>query len=240
MECIMSYKSFLVRFHSVQELSGLKKPIEIYMQFIDAIGNTHISGSNFNKYSSQQQPYNPRIEVRLNLVSDENQRVVEEALQKVHRTLVESNTILEGDIHFENWIEPNFVVKAHETATLCAVAFKERLDTETSTHTSLMDDQDDFMWKFMISLLRKSGFSPNIIWGFLRTPISEEIQNLASVCSQILVSSFNSHRPTADFIERFIHCLFNCTLSAETVKLLPYLMTSNIWQNLIDGWQSPR
>jgi hypothetical protein len=230
----MPYKFFIVYFNIVSELNELKRPIEVYKQFIDSIGNTRISGSNFNKYWENTSPHNPRIEIRMNLTQLSN---METSVQKIGDSLVQSHIIRSCDSRLRDWPEPNFVTKAHETATLCAVTFKERLDTHPHTYETLVANPDDFMWKFVVAILRQAGFRPNIIWGILRTPIPADINELASDCSDILRQSIESNVPLADFIERFVHCFFNCTLSNERT-LLSYLQVSNIWHSLANSWQT--
>jgi len=233
----MPYKFFIVYFNNVGELNELRRPIEIYKRFVDSLGNTRIIGSNFNKYWEGAPPHNPHIEIRMNLRTRTRLNNMVTRIQRIGTDLIQSHLIERCDSRLRDWPEPAFVVKAHETATKCAVAFKERLDIETRTYETLMANPDDFMWKFVVALLRQAGFRPNIIWGILRTPIPAETNDLASACSNILRQSINSQEPTADFVERFVHCFFNCTLSNESI-LLSYLQVSSIWQSLASSWQT--
>jgi hypothetical protein len=234
----LPYKYFTVRFRNIEELAEVRRPIEVYKRFIDSIADL-VSTTNFNKYSNSQQPYDPRIEIRLNMANANDENIAVATLGTISATMQSSHTIQGCDTQLRDWREPDFVTKAHETASACALTFKQRLDVEPATYTDLMSNKDDFMCKFMISLLRQAGFRPNVIWGFLRTEIPPAIINLASSCSPILVTSMENQRALASFVERFVHALFNCTVSQETVQFLPILTTSSIWQGLSDGWQAP-
>lgn len=205
----------------------LNRPIEIYNGFIRRAG-TRIISSNFNKYGDNT---NPNLQIRLNI---NNERTLVAALQRLSNTLENDNVIYPSTVVLRDWNEPPFVVTAHETATKCAATFKENINANQRTLNNMLNNCEEFMWKFMIAVLRGAGFRPQIIWGILRNPIEPEITALAGTCYPILQESFAVTEPTADYLERFVHCFFNCTLSHEN-RLLGSLQVSNVWQNLADS-----
>ena len=65
----MAYKFFKIEFNSPQDLSDLKKPIEVFQLFINNVGNNRLRSYNFNKYYDPNNPQNPpRIDIRMNLI----------------------------------------------------------------------------------------------------------------------------------------------------------------------------
>lgn len=227
----MPYKLFNIRLGRMPNPRDyLNEPIEIYKAFIKRAG-TRISSSNFNKYGENTQPPNLRIEIRLDI---NNQRALVASLQQVTNRLSSSNRIQLTRVVFEDWNPPDFVIEAHETATKCAVAFKEEIDAHQQTLANLLGNIDDFMWKFMIAVLRGAGFEPRIIWGILRDPIPNEITSLADACSPILRESITNFPLTPDYLERFVHCFYNCTIGKEN-NLLISVQLSNIWQSISDS-----
>jgi len=223
----MAYKFFNINLTLRNPTDHINEPISIYKAFEKRAG-TGISSSNFNKYGPAA---NLRIEIRFNVI---NERALVARLQSLANTMSSTNRIQPTRISFNQWNEPDFVIEAHETATLCAVRFKEEIENNQQTLANLLADIDNFMWQFMIALLRSVGFQPNIIWGFLRHPFPQNIIDLARVCSPILLESIDEITPTSSYMERFVHCFYNCTISNKN-KLLSTLQTSNIWQELTDS-----
>lgn len=157
-------------------------------------------------------------------------------IQNTAEQLLTSNKIRWWNNRPETWNEPSFVVKAHEIATNCAIEFKEQLDLNDLTYQKLMGNPDEFMWIFAVSLLKHSRFNPYVAWTYLRSSIPTDIDDIANVCSQILLNAIGNLRPKPDFVERFIHAFFNCTISSEQ-KLLNILGASQIFNKIVDSWQ---
>ena len=232
----MAYKFFKVEFHSVQELFDLKNPIEIFKLFVDNVGANRIRGYNFNKYYDPNHGIiHPHIDIRMNFIYVEQRRAWTE-IQRVAQQLLASNDIRSWSSRLEPWNEPAFVVKAHETGTKCAFEFKEQLDSNNQTYRRLVENPDDFMWLFAVSLLKHSGFRPYIAWTYLRSSIPTDIDRIANTCCQILLNAIGNRRPKPDFLERFLHTFFNCTTSSEQ-KLVNLLIASDAYRKLADSWR---
>lgn len=229
----MGYKQFEVEFHAVEELFDLKKSIEIFQQFVNAVGTRQV-GNNFNKYyDPNRRVVHPYIAVRMNLTDEQG---AWREIQRIANQLINSNQIRWYSSQLTDWIEPPFVVKAHETGTKCAIVFKEQIDLNNRAYSNLRRDPDNFMWLFAVSLLRHSGFRPDIAWTYLRTSIPTEIDRMANTCSQFLINAIGSQRPHPDFVERFLHTFFNCTIGSEQ-RLIGNLTVSNTYRRLADSWQ---
>ncbi len=205
----------------------LRRPIGTYKSFIEAVGN-RITSSNFNRYGL---PENLRLEIRFNVTDEQN---IVSNLQEIADTSMVNRQVQPFVVELQNWPESAFVVKAHETATSCAVLFKEGLDANPESNTCILGSVEDTMWQFMIQLLRNAGFNPNIIWGLLRQPIPQYIVDLAEACSRPLIEALTDYEVTPDFLERFVHCFYNCTLSNEN-RFIQTLTVSSLWQNLADS-----
>jgi hypothetical protein len=224
----MTYKFFNVQITPIQNNSDLlRRPIEIYKSFIETADN-RITSSNFNRYGL---PQNLRLEIRFNVTEEQN---LVADLQEIADTAMVNGQLQPFVVELQNWPEPPFVVKAHETATSCAVLFREGLDANPQSNTDILQNIEDTMWQFMIQLLRTAGFNPNIIWGYLRQPIPQYLVNLAETCSEPLIEAITDYEVTPDFLERFVHCFYNCTLSKED-RLIQTLTVSSLWQNLADS-----
>ena len=136
----MTYRFFNVNLGQIQNANdALRRPIETYKSFITHAGANRIATSNFNKYSDGT---TLRLEDRANVINEE---MLAADLQQLANTLITSGNIQSCNVVLRDWNEPDFVKNAHETATKCAVLFKERLDEEQQTLASLLGNVDQFM-----------------------------------------------------------------------------------------------
>ena len=232
----MSYKYFNVEFPTVESLFDLRKPIEVFKRFIEAIGEERIRGCNFNKYYQPPQNPHPLISIRMDLVDEQG---VTNEIDRVARDLLGRGDIRLCDSTLHPWSEPDFVVKAHEAATMCALTFKEEFDARPDAQSHYNRNPTDFAGHFIISVLKQLGFNPYIAWTYLRTPLPDYINEIAVACSQIVSRHAGSHLTNPDFVERFIHCLSNCTSIKFENLLQGWFTASMLWQKLVELWCSP-
>lgn len=141
----------MLSFTQLESCLTLRNQIEIFQQFVNAVG-TRQSGNNFNKYYDIKPPtypqLHPLISIRMNLTDEQG---AWREIQKTADQLITSNQT-RWYSSLKDWTEPSFVVKAHETGTACAVKFKEQLDLNKQTYQKLARNPDDFMWLFAVSL----------------------------------------------------------------------------------------
>jgi hypothetical protein len=232
----MPYKYFDVEFPTVETLHDLRKPIEVFKRFIEAISEERIRGWNFNKYFHPPQEPHPKISIRINLVSEEG---VTEEITRVAKDLLAMGDIRLCDSTLRPWTEPDFVVRAHEAATMCALKFREEFDARPDAQSHYTRDPTDFVGHFIISLLNQLGFNLYIAWTYLRTPLPEYIEEIAEACSQIVSQHAESQITNPDFVERFIHCFTNCTSINFEGLLRDWLTRSEPWQNIAQSRRSP-
>jgi len=231
----MTYKVFEVEFEDPGTLFDLNEPIGIFKAFVSAVEPTNLVGSNFNKYwDPQHDIYHPHMSIRLNLRSDEESVMHE--ISGVGQGLLTRSEIRHFRPIREPWSEPDFVIKAHETATACAVKFKEELDTRHELYANLTRDPLKHMGHFIRLMLQHAGFNVYIAWTFLREAPPNGINEIARSCASILSQSIGSQRPKPDFIERFLHCFFNCTIAGIENIFHDWLTKSQMWNQLVASW----
>jgi len=226
----MTYKCVEVRFHNPQTLFDLTLPIAVFKEATEALDDV-IVGCNFNKYCEDPRDPRPRLSIRLNVCADE--KTVASVLNRVLQKIQREERILDYDRNLKDWNEPDFVIAAHEAASECAVIFSEELTAKPALRSRFLDKKADFMGHFTKTMLRRAGFTPYISWTFLRSKPPEGIEELAESCVPPLSRTICDVKMNPDFLERFVHCFFNCTTDLDTERtVMNWYLSSVLWTQL--------
>lgn len=230
---LVPYVSFEVEFEKPQDLNDLYKPIEVLQNVLQAIPSKNLLGYNFNRYYSPNIGlYHPNMDLRLNLRDLEQSR---DSIKKALQNLVDKGVIRHFGREPRPWDEPQFVKEAHEASTKCAIIFVDRLRIEPSLMESLRSEPLKFMTNFVHLLLKSMGLPSLVAWTYLRTTPPDEVRNLAQACGATVSDCFKSQTGKADFLERFLHTFFNCTLMEAEREVLPIFSDSMFWKQLASG-----
>jgi hypothetical protein len=226
----MPYVSFEIEFESPKALHDLNGPIGILKTVLGVIVQENLRGYNFNRYYSPEEGlYHPNMDLRVNLVN------VEESIEPIRKALQEF--VQKGVIRYfrpdpKSWEEPQFVVDAHEASTRCAISFVEGLNNNRDLMQYAGEHPREFMRHFVRLLLQLMGLTPHVAWTHLRTPPPAGLNTLAQSCARLVSSSFSSQMNKADFLERFLHTFFNCTVGAMEGEVIGVLSNSLFWNEL--------
>lgn len=229
----MTYLSFKVEFQNLHDFTSLVTPIDIFSSFIEALGD-NTTGSNFNKYYDPQRGIiHPQIEVRANV---QNETKAREVILRVARNLKEQNRIRHYEEQLRPWIEPLFVVKAHELGAVCIIEFKDQLLKTPKLLKAFETDRGNFLFEFVYVLLGQLEFRPFITWSIKRNfPIPEsDLIQIASSCARLY------HKQTQDFelpdfLERFIHSFLNCAGQEAESIFLNAIVSSQPYKVIVDS-----
>jgi hypothetical protein len=204
------------------------------MKYVDGLRD-HISGYNFNKYYQPPSSPHPSISIRFN-VTELDLESVKQTVLDLSKKLLENGEIRSYDKQLSAWDEPEFVVKAHELGTLCAVEFKNRMERNDELYQKFRTNPVEFMVYFAYIILRSIGFDVKIIWSLLRfSPIREsEVTEIASSCSEIFHGKLGDNEVSPDFMERFVHAFFNCTYSQAKSVFKNWISESRFWKEIVD------
>jgi len=244
----MSYRYLNVEFHRIEDLYDLRIPLDVYRTFLEALGE-NIIGANFNRYPGAH----PRIEVRFNFET-EKESVVKEIVFRIARELQERGQIRWHDRELRNWNEPDFVCKAHEIGTSCALELRNWMEQNLDVYQWFERDlrkKAGFMAQLIHLTLKHTGFAIPIVWSVLRESPTynkneltdeERVINLARFCATKYEERLKrvTKRLLPSFIERSTHTFFNCTytivdLRASTeAQVLNWLRVSSLWEHIAE------
>lgn len=229
----MPYKYFNVELHRLEQLSDLSFPINLFVRYVTELGD-RILGYNFNKYYQPPNNPHPTISLRFNVI-----KPVEQIVLDLSQRLRESGDIRYYDKELHDWSEPDFVVRAHEIGTLCAIELKNRIDASSDLLRKFQSKPVEFMIYHVYEMLRSIGFGVEIIWSLLRlSPVREdEIVTITQSCAEIFNSNIGELEVTPSFMERFIHAFFNCTFSKAESAFKGWLNESQFWKEIVDSYE---
>jgi hypothetical protein len=231
----MPYRFIEIEFATPERLFDLTLPIDIYSELLSAAPSRSVEGSNFNKYYLPPDIPRPRIDLRIN--SDDN--ALQAAVLTKAQELVTAGRISAFSPSFRPWTEPEFVVKAHETATLTAVQFKEGIQQDQQLSTNYRSNRVEFLGYFLRELFQQAGGEFYIAWTFLRGQAQPAMRSLAQTCSEIVARLPDEYKHNADFLERYAHCFFNNVASSQDEQtLVNFVIASSIWKNVARSWGS--
>lgn len=192
----------------------------------------NLQGYNFNRYYAPAKGIpNPRIDLRVNLTN------VDEAVEPIRRSLeglVSARRIVRFSTEPRVWNEPEFVVDAHEMATVCAFRFVDDVMSDRILSRALSGGTVEFMLHFFRLLFESMGLHPYIAWTYLRQPAPEGLVRVVQHCFTPLAALFRSQTRRADFLERFVHLFLNCTVVAAEQGVANSLLGSMLWRTLAE------
>jgi len=221
--------------------NDLRKPIEVFQRFIEAIGKQRIAGFN---YTLDERPplTSPSIRgilIRVNLVDEQD---VTKAIEKVERYF-RRRGVIQGEwaATLRPWIEPDFAIRAREAATMCALKLKEVLDRNPDALSDFTHDPEYFAIRLIVSVLQQSGIYVRITW---TSPLPDYLDEIAKACSQVLSHSIGDQKPEPDFLEHFVSALSGC-MATDFEWLLrkwnvgePHAFSGmSRWQVLVERWR---
>ena len=199
---------------------------------MDVIPQRNLLGYNFNRYYSPQSGIpNPRIDLRLNLANDESLASIRGCLEG----FVRDGRITHFSAEPQPWKEPEFVVEAHEVATACALQFVDGVRDSDVLMGALTANATEFMLHFFTLLFDSIGLHPYVVWGILRTQPPEGLTQVVQSCAALLEPVFRRQTRRADFLERFMHLLPNCTVSGTDIGVVNALLVSQFYKTLAHG-----
>lgn len=227
----MPYKYFNVELHRLEQLSDLSFPINLFLRYVRELGN-RILGYNFNKYYQPPSNPHPTISLRFNEI-----KPVEQIVLDLSQRLRESGDIRNFDRELHDWSEPDFVIRAHELGTLCAIELKNGIEASRDLLQKFQSKPDEFMVYYVYEMLKSTGFDVKIIWSLSRlSPIREEdIVTITQSCAKIFTNDIGEIELTPSFMERFLHAFFNCTFSRAENEFKGWLNESQFWQEIVDS-----
>jgi hypothetical protein len=172
------------------------------------------------------------MDLRVNLVN------VEQSIEPIRRALQE--LVQKGVIRYfrpdpKSWEEPQFVVDAHEASTRCAMIFVEGLNKDRGLMQYAVEHPREFMKHFVRLLLQLMGLTLHVAWTYLHSPPPAGLDKLARSCVGVVSSVFTSQMNKADFLERFLHTFFNCTVGAMEGEVIGVLSNSLFWKELAES-----
>lgn len=244
----MTYKYFEIEFHRVKELFDLEKPIEVFGIFMGALGE-NIQGAHFNKYYEPPHNPHPRIAVRLDF---EDEDIVREIVLRVAKELEEREEIRYYDKELKDCVEPDFVLRAHEIGTACALELKNWMAENQDVYRSFRTDprrKAGFMTQLISLLLEQTGLQATVAWSILRESPTyekdelrdeERVVNLARTCAIECREGLKEleKRLMPDFLERLVHAFYNCTYTLVDTQVntegqvLSWFRTSLLWKHI--------
>lgn len=199
----------------------------------------NVGGYNFNRYYAPDQGlHHPTLAIRLELDAPEAHRT---AIIQALTELVRQQTIRWYSPEPQSWEEPEFVVDAHEASTKCAIEFVDTLVRSPEFADSLQKQPFEFMLYLVSQILQGMGLRPHIAWTYLRNPPPAGMDDLSRRCSEIATEFYNRQTPERkpDFLERFLHTFFNCTISNLEEPILSSFLRSYFWNKLADSETPP-
>lgn len=224
----MIYQSISLEFHRIEQLFDLVLSIDIYKQFQTEL-DSYIQSSNFNKYYDPQGGnIHPHIEFRF-LVEERINEQINSISSSLDRTIIRY-----VDPEIREWIEPDFVVKAHEAGSMLAVLLVDYLRENASLRDGIGNKWNDFIAYFMVKLLISMGYNLEIIWGQLRSPPvpNDQMDELLTHVNLHLETEISKEDLTPHFLERFTHAFFNCTLQSAEPLFRSWVSEYLFWKNL--------
>jgi len=241
----MVYKYLSVWFAKAEDLFSLGKPIDVFMQFKEALGDT-IIGANFNKYSDGNTYF--KIDVRFGFDDSNKNTIIEKISQIAEKLEKEENITCDKELKI--WIEPDFVVKAHELGSFFAIEFKKWLEQEDNINQKIQDPSKkaNLSTQLIYLMLKECDFNIHIIWSILReSPLYEKdklahderiikfVKNHAVKLKEGLEKFDTNVIP--DFLERFLHTFFNCTQTIQDNSEQAFInnvIVSSVYSKLIE------
>jgi hypothetical protein len=229
----MPYVSFEVEFQNPDALRDLNAPIDVLRAVLAVIPPENLRGYNFNRYYSPSEGlHHPNMDLRVNLDNVEQSR---EPIKNALRALAQQGVIRCYGPEPRSWAEPQFVIDAHEASTRCAINFVEGLKKEAGLAQYMKEHPSEFMTHFVRLLLEFMGLRPYVAWTYLRIPPPEGLDDLARRCAMLVSNQFGAQKKKADFLERFLHTFFNCTVGAMEGKVMGALSGSLFWKSLTES-----
>jgi hypothetical protein len=229
------YYSVDVYFNSAKDVSDLLLPIKIYSRLVEAV-RPHTIASNFNKYWGPTQK--PKIDFRI-MTSN-----LTEVRSTVRLRSLEFQTDLLISGHgneFNEWIEPEFVQRAHEIGSQLAVVLANGLESDRhlSSKFAQQDKQSGFLMHYILDSMNKAGFRLTTIWSAKRdlSPVTDaEIGSLTDNGAHVLAEGIKA-KPSPSFIERFLHAFMNCTIQEHERSVFNYILTAVLFNHIGESWR---
>jgi len=219
----MVYKYLSVWFVKSEDLFNLEKPIDIFIKFKEGLGE-NITGANFNKYSDGNSFF--KIDVRIEFDNANENTIVDKIKQIAEKIEKEENIRCEKEL--KTWIEPDFVVKAHEIGSYFATEIRNWLKREKNINRDFQDPRKkaNLLTQLIYLMLKDCGFDIHIIWSILRESPLYEKDTL--IHDERIVSFVKTHiiklkeelkkidiELIPDFLERTLHAFFNCVQTMQ-------------------------
>jgi len=183
------------------------------IELIIAKINKFVKKWNFNRY---QEPGKPLyVVLRFNIGIKDRDKI-----EEVLKNFKHDGIIVNFKLYDKPWKEPYFVIIAHELATQSALRFKHMVD-KSKDLLSITESQVDlhrvisFFYCLMRYVLVQLNFRAPRLWEYERHSFvsSQKVSEIAKLCIPPRTKELLRKIKVQDrgsFLERYIHCFFNC------------------------------
>lgn len=219
---------------SDKELYDTEDNISLIKRFLENLG-PDLKGWNHNRYYDPRVPDSrPTIELRFRFDSSPEpffSRIVQVADQAMKEGLIVGHSPRPN-----SWEEPAFVTLAHESSSACICELASYLIKDAVLKKCMIEKPVLTLVMIAVELLNKAGLEPYVTWS-LRRDFPLQKDDIAPLIGRMSGHVTDDIVKNSDSLERFLHCLFNCTDQASEVAFQKYLTWSNTYLNLAGSFQ---